>query len=230
MENYFNYGKIKQYLKNPTVRTAIALSAWLLIFLFVFWLIRLFSVPRYYRTVKPVSDGQVSLYLTNYILPELHNKSQYGQPFDLVISQNGVNDIITRHIDANSLQRSGFSDLSITFKKDKILLTGKTSYWGFDFITTVVLRPYIDKKGYFHPGASKIQVGKSRLPFAVEIVKRKIFYKLASLSDDSNIAGVIGILFSGDKTEPVFTLNHTTLRIEKITVRNREITVSFLPQ
>jgi hypothetical protein len=230
MENYFNYGKIKQYLKNPTVRTAITLSVWLLIFLFVFWLIRLFSVPRYYRTVKPVSDGQVSLYLTNYLLPELNNKSQYGQPFDLVISQDGINDIITRHIDANSLQQSGFSDLSVTFKKGRVLLTGKTSYWGFDFITTAVLRPYIDKKGYFHSGLSKILAGKSRIPFAVEILKRKILYKLASISDESDIGGVIGILFSGDKTEPVFTLNHTTLRIEKIKIRNREITVSFLTQ
>ena len=230
MENYFNYGKIKQYLKNPAVRTAIILSAWLLIFLFVFWLIRLFSVPRYYRTVKPVSDGQVSQYLTNYILPQLHNKSQYAQPFDLVISQDGINDIIIRHIDANSLKQSGFSDLSVTFKKGRVLLTGKTSYWGFDFVTTAVLRPYIDKKGYFHPGVSKILAGKSSLPFADEIVKRKIFDRLASISDDSNIAGVIRILFSGDKTEPVFTLNHTTLRIEKITVQNREITISFLPQ
>ncbi|MBU1260852.1 MAG: hypothetical protein KKE31_00450 [Planctomycetes bacterium] len=230
MENYFNYGKIKQYLKKPAVRTAIALSAWLLIFLFVFWLIRLFSIPSYYRTFKSVSDGQVSLYLTNYILPELHNKSQYGRPFDLVISQDGINDIITRHIDANSLQQSGFSDLSVTFKKGRMLLTGKTSYWGFDFVTTAVLRPYIDKKGYFRPGVSKILAGKSGLPFADEIVKRKILYKLASISDDSNIAGVVGILFGGDKTEPVFTLNHTKLRIEKITVRKREITINFIPQ
>lgn len=230
MKNYFNYGKIKQYLKDPAVRTAITLFAWLLVFLFVFWLIRLFSVPRYYRMVKPVSDGQISQYLTNYILPQLHNKSQYGQPFDLIISQDGINDIIIRHIDTNSLQRLGFSDLSVTFKKGRILLTGKTSCWGFDFVTTVVLKPYIDKKGYFRPGISKILAGKSNLPFADEIVKRKILYRLASLSDDSNIAGVVGILFSGDKKEPVFTLNHTKLRIEKIKVGNREITVSMLPQ
>ena len=64
----------------------------------------------------------------------------------------------------------------------------------------------------------------------IEILKRKILYRLASLSDDSDIAGVVGILFSSDKTEPVFKLNHTKLRIEKITIRNGEIAINFLPQ
>jgi hypothetical protein len=230
MENYFSYAKIKQYLKNPVVKTVITLSAWAMIFLLVLWLIRLFSVPRYYRTVKPVSDGQVSQYLTNYILPELHNKSQYGQPFDIVLSQDGINDIIIRHVDAAGLQRAGFSDLSVTFKKGRLLVTGKTSYCGLDFITTAVLKPYIDKKGRFRPGVSEVLAGKSSIPFADEILKRRILNRLSSLSDDSNIADVVRTLFSGKKTEPVFKLNSNKVRIEKITIKNGEIAINFLPQ
>ncbi len=230
MENSFNYTKVKQYLKSPAVKTVITLSVWVLIFLLVLWLIRLFSTPRHYRTVKPVSDRQVSQYLTNYILPELHNKSQYGQPFDIVLSQDGINDIIVRHIDADSLHRAGFSDLSVTFKKGKLLVTGKTSYCGLEFITTAVLKPYIDKKGRFRPGVEEVLAGKSSIPFADEILKQRILDRLSSLSDDSNIAGVVGTLFSGEKTEPVFKLNNKKLRIEEITIRNGEIAINFLPQ
>ena len=230
MKNYFNYERIKQSLKNPKVKSAIVLSAGLIILLFVFWFAGLFRTPRHYRPVKFIADGNMSQYLTNYILPELHNKSQYDQPFDLVISETGINDIIVRHIDANSLRQSNLSDLSVAFKKGRILLTGKTVYCGFDFMVTLILKPCIDKKGYFFLKVSKIQAGRSRIPFVAEAVKGKILEGLAGFLNDLNIADSTAALFNSRRIEPVFSLNHRKLRIDKITVQDRKLIIHFLPQ
>ncbi len=230
MENYFNYEKIKRGLKNLKDRRNIPLLVWLIIFLVLFWLIGLFSIPGHYKIIKPGSDGQVSQYLTNHILPELYNKSQYNQPFDLVVSEDGINDIIARQIDSNSLQRSGFSNLSVTFKRGRILLTGRTVYHGFSFVVTIVLKPYINKEGYFCPKVSKVQAGTSRIPFVAETMKRRVLYRLAGLSKDSGTADFVGMLFNSGKIEPVFSFNHRKLRIEKITVQNKQLTIQFLPE
>ena len=228
MENYFIYEKIKQSLKNPKIKSVIVLSAGLIALLFVFWFVGLFRTPRYYRAVKPIAGEQVSQYLTNHILPELHNKSQYDQPFDLVLSEQGINDIIARHVDSNSLQQSGLSDLSVVFKKGRILLIGKTVYCGLDFIITIILKPYIDKEGYFFLKASKIQAGQSRVPFIGEAVKRKILRELTNFLNE-NIADSTEALLNSRRIEPVFSLNHRRLRIDKITIRDKELMIHFLP-
>ena len=227
MENYFIYEKIKQNLKSPKVKSAVVLSAGLIALLLVFWFVGLFRTPRYYRAVKPIAGEQVSQYLTNYILPELHNKSQYDQPFDLVLSEQGINDIIARHIDSNSLQQSGLSDLSVVFKKGRILLIGKTVYFGFDFIVTLVLKPGIDKKGQFFLCVSEVQAGSSRIPFIGEAVKRRILRELTDFLNE-NIADSTEALLSSRRIEPVFSLNHRKLRIEKITIQDKELIVHFL--
>jgi hypothetical protein len=230
MENYFNYLKIKQSLKDPKVKTAAALSAGLIILLLVLWFVGLFRTPSYYRPVKPIADGNMSQYLTNYILPELNNKSQYGQPFDLVISEAGINDIIARHIDANSLRQANLSDLSVAFRKGRILLTGKTVYYGIDFIVTLVLKPYIDKEGYFLLKGSQIEAGQSRIPFAGEAVKRKVIEGLVRFINNLDIGDFNEASLDNRKIEPVFSINHRKHRIEKITVDEGKLTIYFLPQ
>lgn len=225
MENYFN--EIKRLLENRKVRKTIALIIGLAV---IFWFAGLFLTPAHYRIIRPPDDAYASQYLTNYILPQLLNKSQYNQPFDLVISETGINDIIVRHIDVNSLRQWNLSNLSVTFKKGRILLTGKTVYCGLDFIVTIVLKPYISKDGYFFLKVPKIQAGRSRIPFAVSAAKARILQELAGFLNNLDIADSAMAVFDGRKIEPVFSLNHRNLRIDKITVQNKELLIHFLPQ
>jgi uncharacterized protein YpmS len=230
MKNYFNYEKVKQGLKNPKVKSPIVLSAGLITLLFMFWFVGLFRTPRHYRPVESVADGNISQYLTNYILPELHNKSQYGQPFDLVVSETGINDIIARHVDLNSLRQAGLSNLSVVFKPGRILLTGKAVYCGFDFIVTIVLKPYIDKEGQFFLGVSKVQVGNSRVPFVAETLKRKVLEGLDGFSNSSDVTDFVKVLFNNGRIEPMFSINHKKLNVEKITTQDKELIIRFLPE
>ncbi len=227
MENYFE--KIKQLLENRKIRKTVIWLIGLTVFLLLLWFVGLFRTPGCYRITQPPADAYASQYLTNYILPELLNKPQYGRPFDLVISEDGVNDIIVRHIDANSLRRLNLSNVSVTFRKGRILLVGKTVCCGFDFIITVVLKPYINRHGYFFLKVPEIQAGTSHIPFAVSAVKGRILRELADFLNNLDIADSAKAVFDSRRIEPVFSINHQKLRIDKIAIQDKQLMIHFLP-
>lgn len=230
MENYFNYEVIKRTLANRKVRKTINISAGLITVLFLLWCIGLFKTPKYYRTVQLPTDGQPSMYLTNHILPELHNKSQYGRPFEVVFSEQGINDILARHIDADSLQKAGISDLSVSFEEDRILFVSKTTSGGFTFYPTIVLEPRTDKNGRFSLEVSKVQMGNSRVPLADKIIERKILESFDEALKGSKNPDFVKALFGDSMAKPVFSVNRNKVSIEGITVRKNEVTAHFVPQ
>jgi hypothetical protein len=62
--------------------------------LIVFFILLLLYRPGSYSPPELTNDKQVSPYLTHELLPKLYNDSQLGDPFDLFVSQAGVNEII----------------------------------------------------------------------------------------------------------------------------------------
>ncbi|MCE5340973.1 MAG: hypothetical protein LLF92_07585 [Planctomycetaceae bacterium] len=203
----------------------LVLTGILLLFL-IHWFVGLFRVPAYFRTVEIIESNQISLYLSNVILPELYNKSQTGKPFEVIFTEEGINEIISRHIDAKSLKKWDFSDISVTFSTGKILLTGKTKYRGHDFIVTAVFKPAICEKG-FNAGLTQIRAGTSSLPFASHFIRDKILYKLAG--QNSDVVQYAGVLFSDNKIPPEFTFEHRNIKVQEIIIDNHKLTIRFLP-
>jgi uncharacterized protein YpmS len=236
MENY--YEKIKQKIQDFAataegklyIKRASLFALAFIIFLIALWIIDLFKTPANFRIIRPIRGEQISPYLSNYIVPELHNNSQYGKPFDLVLSQTGINDILARHIDPNALAKAGLSDLTTCFKDDEIVFIARTNYKGFDFIVSMAIEPKIDKQGRLFLDAEDFQVGRSSLPFAAEMVKKKIIAGLVENFKAEKNEEFINTFLNSRKIDPVFNINHSKLRIEKITVQNEELIIHFLPE
>jgi len=201
-----------------------------IIFLIALWIIDLFKTPADFRIVRPVEGEQVSLYLSNYIMPRLHNESQYGEPFDLELSQAGINEILARHIDPNTMAKAGLSDLTTCFKDDEILFTARTNYKGFNFIVSMAIEPKIDAAGKLLLDADNFQVGRSSMPFAAEMIKEKIIAALCENFKAGKTDEFINVVLRTGTIDPVFKINSSKLRIEKITVQNEELIIHFLPE
>ena len=75
---------------------------WLLIGLAVVIgvIVLLLYKPSRYNPAAPIPAGegreQVSPYLTHELLTQLYNGTQRQEPFDLVVTQEGINDIVRR--------------------------------------------------------------------------------------------------------------------------------------
>ena len=228
MKKYFRLSEIKLNQKQKYKIAALIGTA--VIFFLVFWIIGLFKTPANFRIVRPVEGEHISLYLSNYIMPELYNKSQYREPFDLTVSQEGINEIIARHIDSNTLAKAGLSDLTTCFKEDEILLTARTKYKGFNFIVSMTIEPKIDKDGKLLLNAVDFQVGRSSLPFAAERIRKKIISCLGENFKTEKTDEFFSAILSTGKIEPVFKINRSKVRIEKITVQNEELIIHFSPE
>jgi hypothetical protein len=206
-------------------QTSLVFAGVLLLFA-IHWFIGLFRTPGHFRTVEIIESNQISLYLSNVILPELYNKSQKGKPFEMIFAEDGINEIISRHLDAKLLRKWGISDVSVTFTEGEILLAGKTKYRGRDFIVTAVFKPVICEKG-FNAGLKAIKVGTSSVPFAKKILRDRILYKLAG--QNSDVVHYAGVLFSDNRIPPEFTFEHRNLKVQEIITEKHKLIIRFLP-
>ncbi|OHB55690.1 MAG: hypothetical protein A2Y12_12470 [Planctomycetes bacterium GWF2_42_9] len=201
----------------------------ILIILGGIWFAGLFKIPTHFRTVQIVDSNEVSQYLTNVVLTQFYNKSQIPEPFEVVLSQDGVNEIISKFITNDMLKKWNFSDISITFERGQILLTAKTIYRGRDFIVTAVFTPSVTEKG-FNTGFSKMYAGTSRLPFAKRILRDRILYKVAGTKIESDAIHYAGIIFSENHLPPKFEFNHRNINVQQINIEDKKLTIRFLPE
>ncbi|OQA03466.1 MAG: hypothetical protein BWY69_00441 [Planctomycetes bacterium ADurb.Bin401] len=229
MEKKLNNKGIKKNLKDPKFRIIFVCVIIFAFLLFVNWFMGIFKTPAHFRTVKFASEHQVSQYLTNVILPEFYNKSQLGTPFEIELGQEGVNDIVVRHLDWERLKQAGFSDIGITFKKGRILLSAKTKYRKQDFVITAILRPKADKNG-FNAGLTEIQAGTSIIPFAKDFLREKVLYEIIKSSADANFVSYAGLILSDNKMNPEFSFQHRNFKITKIHLEDKKIILRFQPE
>lgn len=194
------------------------------------WFWQLFAVPGNYVPSEPIGGSEISLYLTNRLGPELHNKAQYEQPFELVIAEYGVGDIISRWFGRQQFDGLTFQNVCVAFEPEGVYLMGRCEYRGFRFVGTVVMEPGIDENGDFFLDIRKIKVGRSRLPFAAMIFRKKMAGKLEKAAGEKIFGDVAELLLNNGAVKPVMKVGGFKIRVEKIeTVRDKMI-ISFVPE
>ena len=100
------------------------LAAWLAAsFLFLlFFSLLLFHKPSGFKQPEPVETNEVSKYLTHVITPAIYNGAQLGEPFDLVITEDGINDVVAGLKWPQYAGWASFSTPRVSFKSGKIVL------------------------------------------------------------------------------------------------------------
>ena len=217
---------------------------WLLIdlALAIIILYSLFYKPARYRPPGTVPTGnnqdQVSTYLTNELLPELYKRAQLDEPFDLDISQKGINEAIDR------LQWSQESNgvllfaPKVFFVPENIVLMGTASIKGAELVITVVAKPSLDEEGLLHLRVEKVKIGAMNItPLARLMAKRMYTDRLATVHvDTENLrARIAASLLIDEPFEPVFNIRDIfddvdkKVRVEKITLAQKKLTLRLVP-
>ncbi|MHC5161537.1 MAG: hypothetical protein ACYSO4_00210, partial [Planctomycetota bacterium] len=86
--------------------------------------ILLWYTPRAYRPVLSQDTEQVSIYLTHELGPQFYNEVQKCEPFELVITQSGINEIISQEFQTQDFGDVSFSNPQVIFLDQSILLMG----------------------------------------------------------------------------------------------------------
>jgi hypothetical protein len=186
--------------------------------------------PAYYKPLTPPNRAEVSPYLTNHIAPEIHNKSQLGEPFELVITQAGLNDIIARG--PWPLASSG-----VTITRPAALLSGgrisvmaTVKYGRVPAVLTIVMNPALDEAGLLSINLEQVTAGVFDIThFAKELAEEIIAAGIGKI-DGTLADNITAAVLENKPFDPVFTAYDNKVRLTDIDISDGKAMLQLAPQ
>lgn len=177
-------------------------------------------------------QGQVSPYLTHVLSPQLYNNSQLGEPFDLIVTQEGINEVVA------GLGWPKFSEgvmlyaPAVLFVPGSIVMMGTANIKDVELVITVELVPIIDEQKLLHLHVTKVKVGAVNItPFARMVGKKMYTERLAVMPVDTEAlqTKIVSSLLNEEPFDPVFRVENNKVRIKEITIKKEKLTAHFVP-
>ncbi len=197
--------------------------------------------PAHYRPVAIGESNEVSLYLTNELLPEFYNGLEREEPFELIITEEGINDIIARHKWPKEAGEIQFSVPQVLFEPDRIVLMGMVASGGLELIMTVEGGAFIDVNGLMNLRLKKVKAGAVNItPFAKMVAKQAYENRLAparcfapkqrgAVDAEDFRARIAEALIEERPFEPVFEFEDKKARVAGIWMKPGKIVVRIVP-
>ena len=207
---------------------------WLIIYLFAITIVLfvLFHRPAYYKP-QPVPDNkQLSTYLTHQLIPQFYNGAQLQEPFDIVITQQGINDIISRLPLPEKSQKVNLTSPAVTFATDKILIVAAANVHGARLIITLEVAPTFNEKGLLNVNMNTVKIGAMSVTFAARVLARQMYadkFDPSCINPDDIRSLLAASFFAGKPFDPVFTIDGKKIRLNKVTITNTQLLLHFIP-
>ncbi len=145
-----------------------------IIFAFFLWL--LLAKPAGFHQGKPAVNKNVSSYLTNVILPQIYNGAQLQEPFDVIVTEEGINDIIAHSRWPKHSGQASFLMPSVTLLPDGAEIMGVASIKGAEIVVTIAAVPVVDSNGLLNLQISKMKVGNMNVTLIAKMLASKMYH------------------------------------------------------
>jgi hypothetical protein len=188
--------------------------------------------PDDYAPPRFVEGNQVSKYLTHQLMADFYNGMQKQEPFELVVTQDGINDIIVHSNWSGKYQSTRLSKPCILFEPGSVVFMATVDLRAAQFIVSAVLEPVINAEGLLMLNVSAVKAGAMNLTIPAKIMAKKMYktrlenYRIDREDIRTKIAGA---LFNDEPFEAVFEIDGRRMRTEKVTVGQGKLTVSLRP-
>jgi hypothetical protein len=198
----------------------------------IVFLALLLHKPAYYQPLESAADKEVSLYLTNELLPQLYNGAQLQEPFDLVVTQRGINDIVAHSKWPQEFGSVKISAPMVFFSPGSIVLVGPVVMEGAELVATIVAEPTIDTDGLLNLQGASVSFGAVDITPLARVLARRICqqqFAAYGIGAEDVQAQMAASLLDGVPFEPVFKIEDKKVRVEKITIEPKKLTIHFVP-
>jgi len=176
--------------------------------------------------------AQVSPYLTHDLGPVFNKGVQYREPFELLVTQKGINDIITRGNWPMESEGILLYAPAVLFVPGAVVLMGTADVKGVEFVVTIELEPKIDEQGLLNLHVGKVKVGAMNITPLVKMMAKKMYMQRINALDVDTEAvqtKIAASLLNDEPFEPVFRIDDKKVRIEKITVAKEKLLLRLAP-
>jgi uncharacterized protein YpmS len=212
------------------------LLIWLLVDILVAAIViaLLFHTPANYNPfVADETDAdRVHPYLSHELMPQLYNGAQSRQPFEVVVSDQALNEAIAQAQWPQHAEGVTFDAPQVLFFPDRIVLMGTVNAEGAELVVTIEVGPHMDEEGLLSVGLQKIKVGAMNItPLAKTVARRMYLERLETVPVDTEDirTKIAGALLNEEAFEPVFKVEDKWIRLKGLTLDEGQFVLRFVP-
>ncbi len=194
--------------------------------------------PADYNPLPREIQQQVHPYLTHYLAPQFNNQIQLDRPFEIIVDQNGINEIIVNEENLGwswpiTLNGVTFSAPTLVFEQDTIYLMGTVDI-GFPIIISMIAKPRIDEQGKLWLNLLKMNAGSLNIIGPARLIGGKIFEQQMAVytqPEDRWIKDTAAAFLKNTPFDPVFPVPpyKKYIRLLKAEVTNQRLILVFGP-
>ncbi len=177
-------------------------------------------------------QGQVSPYLTHDLSPQLYNGTQRGEPFDMVITQDGINEIIAWSGWPKESEGIILSEPAVLFVPDCIVLMGTANVKGVDFVVSIEVKPGIDEQKLLNLRVSKVKIGAMNITPLAKAMAKKMYERQVNtmqVDRDSLQNKIVASLLNEEAFEPVIKVDGRKVSIREIAISDQQLLLHMVP-
>lgn len=211
---------------------------WLLILSAIIIIVAILTIyllsykPADFTNPQPIVTKEVSPYLTHVLSPRFYNGIQLGDPFDLPITQKGINDIIARSDWPKTADIAKFLTPKVFFTPDSITLMGTVILNHMELVVTISGKPYLDEDGLLHLPVTAVKVGALNVTFIAKIIAETMYAKriaAGNIDNEQLTPRIAAAILNSRPFDPTFEVNAKKARAKKITITKELIIISLAP-
>jgi hypothetical protein len=120
----------------------------------------------------------------------------------------------------------------VFFSPDSIVLMGTVFLEGAEFVGTVVAEPDLDTEGLLNLQVVSVKIGAVDITPLARVLARRICqqqFAAANIGAEDLRAQVAASLLDGEPFKPVFKIEDKKVRVEKITIEQKKLTIRLVP-
>lgn len=199
-------------------------------------LLMLTKTPSQYQPLESTDTGQVHKYLTHYLAPQFHNEIQLDEPFEVIVPQKELNEMIvdraTLDIDwPVKLDSLTISAPAIVFSKDTILIMGRVGIGPVSVVVSALAQPELDDNGMLWLNVRRVTVGTLNVTPLASVLARGVFKEqIERYPEQDWIKGLASACLANEPYEPVFDAYESKIRLISVQIEEGRLTLRFEPE
>lgn len=187
--------------------------------------------PKAYKPDLMRNTDHPRLYLSHELAPRFFNQIQQNEPFELLISQPGLNEIINQLNWPQLIGDMSFSDPYIIISDQSILLMGTLTYEGVSSVLSITLFPTINADGTMNMNIQSVRLGM--------VPVKNLITKLAQMAFDDNqhyfeedpkVGETIQAIINNEAFDPIFWFPEQWIRISDVSLGKGSLKLKLAPQ
>ena len=190
--------------------------------------------PRRYNPVVAAGpdNGRVHPYISRDLGPQFYNGAQSQRPFEMVVLDKGLNQVISEAGWAQQSQGINLSRPAIQFVERRIVLMGTADMERAEFVVTIALEPALEDGGLLNLNVAKVKIGAMNITPLAKMVARKMYQeRLESEPVDTRDlrAQIVASLLNEEPFDPVFKAEDKWVRLTAFEITEGKIVARFEP-